>query len=418
MTLQSGETRRVRPRAPRWHRQPAHRRRSRRAPGSTRGSRSSATSCGAARPTAFDRVLATRFGIAAIDAVHEGDFGTMVALHGDRDRPGADRRRGPRAQDRRPELLTSREHLLRVARLQRPAVPDETALDDLIALLELEPLEVNLFRGVSPDEDRQRVFGGQVAAPGARRRGPHRRARPARALAARVLPAARRSRRPDRLRGRPHPRREELHDPPGRRDPARPGDLQPRRRRSRSTRPGPDHAMDRCPTCPARGRCRRSRSGSSRTSTGSGPRCVDWLERERPIDPRPIDDPPAGSSPAPRAPRQDVWIKANGMLPDDPLLHVCVVVVRVRPHDPRHRDAPARDRPRRTSTRWRASTTRCGSTDRSAPTSGCCTTRSARRRPARGASREGSIFRATAALAVTVIQEGLMRPIRRPAARR
>ena len=37
------------------------------------------------------------------------------------------------------------------------------ALDDLIDILELEQLEVNLFRGVSPDEDRQRVFGGQVA---------------------------------------------------------------------------------------------------------------------------------------------------------------------------------------------------------------------------------------------------------------
>src|SRR5213593_3744103 len=37
------------------------------------------------------------------------------------------------------------------------------ALDDLIDLLELEQLEVNLFRGLSPDEDRQRVFGGQVA---------------------------------------------------------------------------------------------------------------------------------------------------------------------------------------------------------------------------------------------------------------
>ena len=31
-------------------------------------------------PTAFDRVLATRFGIAAIDAVHDGAFGMMVAL--------------------------------------------------------------------------------------------------------------------------------------------------------------------------------------------------------------------------------------------------------------------------------------------------------------------------------------------------
>ena len=35
-------------------------------------------------PTAYDRVLATRFGIAAIDAVHDGAFGTMVALRGDR----------------------------------------------------------------------------------------------------------------------------------------------------------------------------------------------------------------------------------------------------------------------------------------------------------------------------------------------
>jgi phosphofructokinase-like protein len=33
-------------------------------------------------PTAFDRVLATRFGLHAIDAVHDGDFGVMVALRG------------------------------------------------------------------------------------------------------------------------------------------------------------------------------------------------------------------------------------------------------------------------------------------------------------------------------------------------
>ncbi len=33
-------------------------------------------------PTAFDRVLATRFGVAAVAAVHEGAFGTMMALQG------------------------------------------------------------------------------------------------------------------------------------------------------------------------------------------------------------------------------------------------------------------------------------------------------------------------------------------------
>ena len=33
-------------------------------------------------PTAYDRVLATRFGLHAVDAVADGDFGTMVALKG------------------------------------------------------------------------------------------------------------------------------------------------------------------------------------------------------------------------------------------------------------------------------------------------------------------------------------------------
>jgi phosphofructokinase-like protein len=33
-------------------------------------------------PTAFDRMLGTRFGIAAVDLVHRGDFGKMVSLRG------------------------------------------------------------------------------------------------------------------------------------------------------------------------------------------------------------------------------------------------------------------------------------------------------------------------------------------------
>jgi ATP-dependent phosphofructokinase / diphosphate-dependent phosphofructokinase len=33
-------------------------------------------------PTAFDRVLATRFGLHAVDALHDGHLGQMVALHG------------------------------------------------------------------------------------------------------------------------------------------------------------------------------------------------------------------------------------------------------------------------------------------------------------------------------------------------
>src|SRR6476661_803821 len=36
------------------------------------------------------------------------------------------------------------------------------SLIDLISILDLEPLEVNLFRGSSPKTSWQRVFGGQV----------------------------------------------------------------------------------------------------------------------------------------------------------------------------------------------------------------------------------------------------------------
>jgi hypothetical protein len=36
------------------------------------------------------------------------------------------------------------------------------ALDGLLSILDLEPLEENLFRGRSPQEGWQRVYGGQV----------------------------------------------------------------------------------------------------------------------------------------------------------------------------------------------------------------------------------------------------------------
>ena len=38
------------------------------------------------------------------------------------------------------------------------------ALESLVALLDIEPIEVNIFRGANPNEERQRIFGGQVAA--------------------------------------------------------------------------------------------------------------------------------------------------------------------------------------------------------------------------------------------------------------
>lgn len=38
------------------------------------------------------------------------------------------------------------------------------SVDELIDLLDLEPIEANLFRGQQPDTLLQRVFGGQVLA--------------------------------------------------------------------------------------------------------------------------------------------------------------------------------------------------------------------------------------------------------------
>ena len=42
-------------------------------------------------------------------------------------------------------------------------VTGQVALDELVALLDLEQLELNLFRGISPPHSPTRVFGGQVA---------------------------------------------------------------------------------------------------------------------------------------------------------------------------------------------------------------------------------------------------------------
>src|SRR5438309_8688112 len=192
-------------------------------------------------------------------------------------------------------------------------------LDDLIALLDLEELEVNLFRGRSPQENRQRVFGGQVAG--------------------QALVAAGRTVE----RGRVH----SLHAyflRPG--DPHVPIIYDVDRIRdgnSFKTRrvvaiqhgraifnlsasfhvdePGPEHqlAMPDVPdpeTLPTF----QERMAPYRDLLG------DFLDRPRPMDARHVTKTPlerAAGEPLP--PRQQVWIKADGRLPHDPLLHACIV---------------------------------------------------------------------------------------------
>ena len=66
-------------------------------------------------PTAYDRVLATRFGVAAADAVAAGDFGKMVALRGTEIERVSHRTGAGRAQAAGPGAVRDRGGVLRVS---------------------------------------------------------------------------------------------------------------------------------------------------------------------------------------------------------------------------------------------------------------------------------------------------------------
>ncbi len=190
------------------------------------------------------------------------------------------------------------------------------SLEFLVNLLDLEPIEVNIFRGIQPNEERQRVFGGQVAG--------------------QALMAAGRT--------VEHGRVHSLH--------------------SYFLRPGD-------PTVPILYEVDRIRDGRSFTTRrvvavqhGRAifnlsasfhdledglehqlpmpevpepetlaplferlepwkDELTDWFDRPHPIDQRHIGDLPWHSREK-SEPFQRLWIRADGELPDDPLLHACV----------------------------------------------------------------------------------------------
>src|SRR5690242_19440529 len=197
-----------------------------------------------------------------------------------------------------------------------------TPLDELLELLELEPLEVNLFRGLSPDEAQQRVFGGQVAAQAlvaaGRATDP---THPVNSLHAYFL-------RPgdpdvpivyevDRIRdGRAFTTRRVVAIQHGRAIFNLSASFQ-------VVEPGPDHQME-MPDVPGPEDLPTLRERLEPYLGRFDPQTVDLLTRELPIESRAVGD-PHWLEPTPRAPAQDVWIRANGILPDDPLLQACVV---------------------------------------------------------------------------------------------
>jgi acyl-CoA thioesterase-2 len=195
-------------------------------------------------------------------------------------------------------------------------------LKELLDLLDLEQIEVNIFRGRSPEERQQRVFGGQVAG--------------------QALVAAGRTVQPDRFVHSLHA----YFIRPG--DPTVPivYDVdRVRDGRSFTTRrvtaiqhgkaifalsasfqkpeSGPEHhaAMPEAPdpeTLPTM---------RDRMAKVFGEEIADRFLRRRPFDVRHATALTweGAKDPALRSPESRVWLRVDGELPDDPLLHVCLM---------------------------------------------------------------------------------------------
>jgi acyl-CoA thioesterase II len=197
----------------------------------------------------------------------------------------------------------------------------QSVVDGLVRLLDLERLEDDLFRGVSPELSPTRVFGGQVAA--------------------QALTAAGRTVTPERG---VHSLHSYFLRPGNPREPivyqvdrARDGGSFTTRRvvaiqhgkpifvmaaSFQIEEPGVDHA-DPMPDVPApetlRTYAERIAPLKERLSV--------WGGVPRPFDVRYVDDPPwetRASGPRPGA-HSRVWFRTDGVLPDDDLLHVCVL---------------------------------------------------------------------------------------------
>lgn len=198
------------------------------------------------------------------------------------------------------------------------------ALDDLLETLDLEAVEVDIFRGVSPMEDRMRVFGGQVAAQalvaaGRTVSGGAGESRPVHSLHAYFLrpgdPRIPILYRVDRIReGRSFTTR--------RVEGVQRGEAIFHLSASFHTpEEGVSH-QEPMPTVPYP----ETLPTWSERMAPHAEELGDWYRRPRPIDVRHIGEPVRTVPDAsPRAPQHRVWLRADGKLPEDPLLHACVV---------------------------------------------------------------------------------------------
>ena len=193
------------------------------------------------------------------------------------------------------------------------------ALADLVSLLDLEPIEVNIFRGRSPQERRQRVFGGQVAG---------------QALVAASRTVDDRDRRVHSLHAyflRPgDPTAPILYEV----DRIRDGKSFTTRRVVAIQHGQAIFNLQASFHVPEEGLTHQipmpevvAAEGLPDFKTRMEPHkhlLGEWYERPRPIDIRYVSGDPMARS-GETSLTQQVWLRADGALPDDPTLHACIV---------------------------------------------------------------------------------------------
>jgi len=206
-----------------------------------------------------------------------------------------------------------------------PAARRSPALERLLEILDLEAIEVNIFRGRSPHESLQRVFGGHVAGQAlvaAGRTVPSE--RPVHSLHAYFLrpgdPQVPIVYQVDRVRdGRSFTTRRVVSVQHGEVIFILSASFQ-------APEEGFEHQMP-MPSAPDPETLPtfQERYAPYRDELAG------WYSRPRPIDVRYVGDVPraavdrAARNEGPQEPRSQVWMRTDGPLPDDALLHVCAV---------------------------------------------------------------------------------------------
>jgi acyl-CoA thioesterase II len=201
------------------------------------------------------------------------------------------------------------------------------ALDLLISILDLEEIEVNRFRGRSPQDERQRVFGGQVAGQALVAAGRTVDGRVVHSLHAYFLrpgdPSIPILYEVDRIRdGKSFTTRRVVALQRGEAIFHLSASFQKPERGLEHQLPMPEAAdPDSLPDAETRIRSLAKRIPPDKLTK----EMKAWLERPRPIELRHTNPPKNPFEPEKRPPRQMVWFRANGRLPDFPLLHHCIV---------------------------------------------------------------------------------------------